>query len=562
MTATGAINDAQIGRVTLAYTADGSTLYAIVESSTLFNHPSAHQGGTNLMGDLRLAERQPGRQLEQDRRGRQARGVGLGAAGVARATTPASSPGTTSSSPSTRATRNHVYVGLEEVFETTDGGSSWKAIGPYWNFGLKCATVSVNDCPSTTHPDQHAIAIAGDTVYIGNDGGVYSRSLDNHSVQGWNDLNENLHSLQYYFAGSGQTEGGEAIWGGLQDNGVSLLLPDTSPMISPFGGDGGDTIVDPANANRAVVEYVGLDMAQDRERRRSRTGRPRRSPRSPRPAVRSPTRRTPATRLPRFIAPFEADPQNLDHWVAGGRYVWDNGGLGWDTTCGAKACDWTIVHDTGAGRSITAIAVDGDVTYAAWCGPCNPPGFASGIDTNYDPDTGDAGDWHTLDLAGQGLPNRFVAAVTIAPDDPGHVYAVYNGFSRRWVQGGGIGHVFETTDGGGTWTDVSGNLPDAPSDDLLVVNGQLVLATDIGVFIAVGRQRSGHLVVAIRDRATERLDERPIAHLRRRDDHRRDARPRTVVDRRADVAFADPSRPVGGRGQPRRPAAVRMHGRR
>jgi len=44
--------------------------------------------------------------------------------------------------------------------------------------------------------------------------------------------------------------------------------------------------------------------------------------------------------------------------------------------------------------------------------------------------------------------------------------------------------VFETTDGGGTWTDISGNLPDAPSDDLLVVNGQLVLATDIGVFIA------------------------------------------------------------------------------
>jgi photosystem II stability/assembly factor-like uncharacterized protein len=64
------------------------------------------------------------------------------------------------------------------------------------------------------------------------------------------------------------------------------------------------------------------------------------------------------------------------------------------------------------------------------------------------------------------------------------VYAVYNGFSRRWVQDGGIGHVFETSDGGGTWTDISGNLPDAPSDDLLVANGQLVLATDIGVFIA------------------------------------------------------------------------------
>ena len=32
-------------------------------------------------------------------------------------------------------------------------------------------------------------------------------------------------------------------------------------MVSPFGGDGGDTLVDHTNGNQAVVEYVGLDMA-------------------------------------------------------------------------------------------------------------------------------------------------------------------------------------------------------------------------------------------------------------------------------------------------------------
>ena len=46
----------------------------------------------------------------------------------------------------------------------------------------------------------------------------------------------------------------------------------------------------------------------------------------------------------------------------------------------------------------------------------------------------------------------------------------------------GFGHVFESTDSGATWTDISGNLPDAPGDDLVVVNGKLVVATDIGVF--------------------------------------------------------------------------------
>jgi photosystem II stability/assembly factor-like uncharacterized protein len=68
------------------------------------------------------------------------------------------------------------------------------------------------------------------------------------------------------------------------------------------------------------------------------------------------------------------------------------------------------------------------------------------------------------------------------------VYAVFNGFSRRWVIGAGTGHVFESTNGGSSWTDISGNLPDAPSDDLVLVNGKLVLATDLGVFVASAGQ--------------------------------------------------------------------------
>jgi hypothetical protein len=89
------------------------------------------------------------------------------------------------------------------------------------------------------------------------------------------------------------------------------------------------------------------------------------------------------------------------------------------------------------------------------------------------------------------LPNRFVAAVIADAANPAHVYAVYNGFSRRWIPGGGTGHVFESTDGGATWTDVSGNLPDAPGDDLVISNGRITLATDIGVFTAKFGQGTG-----------------------------------------------------------------------
>ena len=85
-------------------------------------------------------------------------------------------------------------------------------------------------------------------VYIGNDGGIYSRALNN-----------TLHTLQYYEAEAGAIGSGLAEWGGLQDNGTSLLRPGSGHSITPAGGDGGDVIVNPTNAMDMVGEYVDLN---------------------------------------------------------------------------------------------------------------------------------------------------------------------------------------------------------------------------------------------------------------------------------------------------------------
>ena len=98
------------------------------------------------------------------------------------------------------ADAKHVYLGLEEVFQTRNGGSSWNTAAPYWNYGLACNP----NCPNTTHPDQHALAIAGGTLLSGNDGGVYTRPLsDAAQYGGWTDTNDTLHNLQYYDARAG-----------------------------------------------------------------------------------------------------------------------------------------------------------------------------------------------------------------------------------------------------------------------------------------------------------------------------------------------------------------------
>jgi len=182
------------------------------------------------------------------------------------------------------------------------------------------------------------------------------------------------------------------------------------------------------------------------------------------------------------------DPANASNWVGeytGGRYVWVST-KGWATSCTATACDWTRAFDTGAGHAVTALtsANSGSLVYAAWVAGGNPgPSFASGIATNY------GGTWHQVSTTG--LPNRYIAGVTVDPANPAHVYAIFNGYSRRFVPGGGVGHVFETFNGGQSWTDISGNLPDIASDALVLDHGKLALATDAGVFTAREGESAG-----------------------------------------------------------------------
>jgi hypothetical protein len=39
-------------------------------------------------------------------------------------------------------------------------------------------------------------------------------------------------------------------------------------------------------------------------------------------------------------------------------------------------------------------------------------------------------------------------------------------------------------DGGASWTDVSGNLPDVPVNDVMLVGSKIVVATDLGVVVS------------------------------------------------------------------------------
>jgi hypothetical protein len=142
---------------------------------------------------------------------------------------------------------------------------------------------------------------------------------------------------------------------------------------------------------------------------------------------------------------------------------------------------WTPLFNNGPGHSTTVVASQNDVVWTAWCGPCNTAGFTRGVSTNA------GGTWHQLTLPSN-VPNRYVSGLAIDPADPSGAtaYLGFNGFSRRWIEGpgAGLGHLWKTSDGGLSWTDVSGNLPDVPVNDVLLIGAKIVLATDLGVVVS------------------------------------------------------------------------------
>ena len=478
VTPAGDVVAGDIGRTTFQYSADGTKLYAIVQSlQQIAAGDESVLQGIYVSSGSPASVAGPWTKIADERK--------LAASGSALSVGSGYGVGVQAWYNQDLAVDpsdpNHVYAGLEEVFESTDAGAHWVTASPYWNYGLTCP----GGCPNVTHPDQHAMMVADGKIVIGNDGGVYSRPLSDTQMYGdWSDLNNTLQDLQYYDARAGTLSGNQyGVAGGLQDNGSSFLISGSPQMVEPAGGDGFYVVVDPGNANRWVGEYTDGTMYSTTNG--GHAFNPAVSPTCVAQATIGLTPMSTCDPGARFGTPLVQDQQNPNVWVTGGRYVWITH-AGWKTQCTSDtACSWSNVFNTGSGNAVTALssANGGRTVYAAWVHGGNPSAsFASGIATN------DGGTWHQVNMAG--LPNRFIAGVTVDPNNPAHAYAVFNGYSRRWIPSGGVGHVFETTNGGAGWTDISGNLPDIASDALVMSGNQLALGTDQGAFVATAGQGS------------------------------------------------------------------------
>ena len=120
LTIGGAINGNDLGRTSIAWSANGAKVYAVVQSASMFNHAKTDQGGTILQGIYMSTTgfAGPWNKIAEWRN--------LANGGSALKAGRGYHPGVQAWYNQFLAVdpqnANHVYLGLEEVFESTDGG--------------------------------------------------------------------------------------------------------------------------------------------------------------------------------------------------------------------------------------------------------------------------------------------------------------------------------------------------------------------------------------------------------------------------------------------------------
>jgi len=141
---------------------------------------------------------------------------------------------------------------------------------------------------------------------------------------------------------------------------------------------------------------------------------------------------------------------------------------------------WTPISAdlTGGPHQGNAGQVDGSLTTLA-VSPLDGSVLWAGSNDGYvQVSTDGGGTWTDVSAS---LPERWVTAVRADPLVRETAYVTISGY--RWTEP--LPHVFRTTDLGSSWVPIAGNLPEAPVNDLVVDPtgpGRLFVATDVGVY--------------------------------------------------------------------------------
>lgn len=343
-----------------------------------------------------------------------------------------------------------VYVGLIDMVQSPDGGSTWQSVGlTYTNNAL-------------THNDQHIARVNPnnpDQLLIGNDGGVYLFNY-NPTTNTWSfntSLNKFLGVTQFYKGDFHPTNLARMI-GGTQDNATPASTGDLQNWRNVGGGDGGFCAIRPDNPNvqYATSQYLGVYRTTNNWS--------------------SSTSISPSVGNDRvaFIAPIALRTDNPNFLYAGTNYLWrySQSANSWTARLGGQE-----LSVSGTVRHIAVAPSHGDTIYT---GSNNGELWM----------TRNGGTtWTQINTGSPGLPNRFIRYIVVHPANPTKVFVA--------LSGTGTPHVWRcdnTEANPRVWVSLDGSgpngLPDIPAQAIALhpaaPDSAMYVATDVGVFFTPG----------------------------------------------------------------------------
>ncbi|MCP4291380.1 MAG: T9SS type A sorting domain-containing protein [bacterium] len=343
------------------------------------------------------------------------------------------------------ANPDHAYVLGLYNYRTTNGGNSWSEVG------------------SNMHVDHHAMAFAPSNpnrVYEGNDGGLYISTNG-----GSNFTKVNNQPTSQFYAVEVDYQNPDHLYGGTQDNGTWRTTDGSIDNYEHIlGGDGFRCLVDPTNSSVIFAE------SQNGGLRKSTNGGS---------WFNYTMNGVDGSDRINWSMPYVMDPNNPQIMYLGTHRIYKS------TDQGDSWASWSedlTNGDQGAGfGTITTIAV----------APTNSSSIVVGTDDGhvwrYSPFN-----FGWIDISGD-LPTRWVTRVAFDPNNHNNIYATFSGL--RWDED--EGHVFKSTNAGTTWQDISGDLPDAPVNVVIVdpENSNLVMVgSDVGCYYTTNEGQSWQML--------------------------------------------------------------------
>jgi len=367
--------------------------------------------------------------------------------------------------------------GVSAAIRSTDGGNTW-------------ADISCDNSSGTfIHVDTHAFAFSPNgNFYIGNDGGIWASpnvASSSPGAQTWTNLNTTLNLTQFYPGNSIHPSNPEAGFAGAQDNGTQTFTGSLNWADTEACGDGGWTAIDPSTPSTvyAACEDVGQVGVINKNQVDGVPG----TNGGNWIVLDTPTMDSDNAN---FVPPLVLDPSAPQNVYFGTFRVWQstNGGISWNVASQDLTGATTNPQCSGGLCVITSVSVAPSSSNTVYVGTDVGAIWASTNATSATPTF--------TEIDASSMPNREVTQVVASPANPSVAFAAFSGFSGFADT---VGHLFETTNGGGSWTDISchtascgtpgaTDLPNTPVNDIVVdandvTNNTLYAATDVGVFV-------------------------------------------------------------------------------